>query len=133
MSRLVLLVGTSHHIQFGLDEPEEFYNFLLEACREHEIQAVAEEANPDQLRYYQATQTVPGRVADFLGLRHLYCDPDKRTRAELGIIDSNELLAKKFIDAPPGDDGPFMLDAADCAELNRTVGASSRSSSRPLS
>jgi hypothetical protein len=115
MRRAVYIIGTGHDIQYGRSHPDErFYDLLVEACQAHAIQVVAEEA-PEDVR--DITQTVPARVAKSLGLHPLPCDPDKKMRKQLGIVNRSDLRANKFRAAP---EVTPMFDAADCAEINRS-------------
>src|SRR5690242_18802707 len=90
MSRVVFLIGTSHNIQFGLDQPDEFYNCVVDACQAHAVRAVAEESNAECLALFNVSETVPGRAAKSLGLHHLHCDPISEKRKEIGVVERNQ-------------------------------------------
>lgn len=89
---MVYLVGVDHQVQHnGLDMTPEresatrvFCTFLKLKATSLNISMFAEELNEDALCRSRASIAIVRDVANRLGLKHLYCDPNCRERKELG-------------------------------------------------
>src|SRR5262245_57529969 len=98
---MVIIVGTSHSIQMGIDDATDlgghnFEAFIRDLCKAHAIRAVAEEMNPDALAERSCTTSVLSRLANALGLEHRFCDPNRSERFRLGILQENDIRAQAF-------------------------------------
>ncbi len=78
MQKTVVLLGTSHPIQRGENAPNKFKSVLIEECKKHKINAIAEEMN-------KGINTVASNLATELQIGHLYADPDNLERVDKGI------------------------------------------------
>lgn len=97
-ARVVHLIGTSHHYQYGVGakrgkaactEAQEgaFREFIRSKALACHAEAIAEELNEEGLREAGKPVSVLQALAKELGLRHLFCEPDKTERAELGVAE----------------------------------------------
>ena len=74
----VVLIGTEHSIQRGERAPAEFKAMLLEECKKHGIEAIAEEIEKN-------IESVAFKLTKEIEIDHLYADPDKDERVKRGI------------------------------------------------
>jgi len=101
MNKVVYLVGTLHKYEgcaphtwrATKNQLEQFRNFLAQSVQLHDIRSIAEEMNTQELEKYghpdlPSGESIPFQVARKLNLRHKYCDPDKQTRQQLGIVNN---------------------------------------------
>lgn len=94
---MVYLLGVDHQVQHnGLamtpereNATRDFCMFLELKIKNLNISMFAEEFNEDALRISRASVAIVRDVAARLGLKHLYCDPTRQERKELGS--SNDL------------------------------------------
>lgn len=91
---VVIIIGTSHSIQRTSDKLK---YFLKDSCRIHNIAAVVEEMSSDALEEVSCSASIPMRVARFLGVLHLFCDPSRAERARLGILQESDIRAQGFL------------------------------------
>lgn len=81
----VILIGTSHSIQEGKINKEEFKNYLTRLCEEHNIESIAEETLHD-------CETVGKTIATQLGIPHIIIEPKKEEYDSLGIEHIHKIL-----------------------------------------
>jgi hypothetical protein len=104
---MLYVVGTSHHYQFGAgarfgdqvctpDDEHAFAILLRHSAVALDVAAMAEELNRQALEEVGQTLSVAERVASDLGLPHLFCEPDRKERAVLGIKDENQIRISAF-------------------------------------
>lgn len=98
---MVIVVGTRHSIQAGADSSyraasEDLKSFLESLCRTYDVQGVAEEMSTEALAEKKCSASVPMRLANFLGLEHRLCDPERSERDRLGICQENDIRAQAF-------------------------------------
>lgn len=119
MQRLLLIVGTGHHYQFGVltrygkyecaaEDHAAFAQMLRELAKSHTVDSIAEELNEEAMSEVGSAASVPQLVARELGLHHLFCEPDRTERQQLGIMDENSIRVSTF---------PKMLDEATVQRL----------------
>ena len=78
------------------EESESLKALLVRLCIEEKPKAIAEEMSVDALNESNVSTTVPYEVANERSLSHRYCDMDKETRIELGVLDKNEIIMRAF-------------------------------------
>jgi hypothetical protein len=90
----IAVVGTSHTYQLpGAPAAAAFEAFIKSLFLSSNFAAIAEEMSIEALSERGATISVCKQVADKRGARHLYCDPDRQTRACLDIRQENGIRA----------------------------------------
>ncbi len=99
---MVIVVGTSHSIQLGIkgasgEVSEKFRALLENACHMHGVCAVAEEMNTEALAESNCSTSIPQRLATSLTLQHRFCDPNRSERANLGILQENDIRVSAFL------------------------------------
>jgi hypothetical protein len=97
----VFVLGTDHRYQtrdaiFAEAQHGAFEQYVTQACRAYGIRAIAEENNTQALAEQSVEESVPQRIAYTLGLTHQHCDPDRAMRAQLGILQENDIRAQAF-------------------------------------
>ncbi len=75
----IALLGTTHSIQRGDNEPTTFRSALMEECEKYKIMAIAEEID-------NGLDTVASVLAADRNIEYLYADPDQKERAKRGIL-----------------------------------------------
>src|SRR5688572_28678634 len=90
----VVVVGTSHTIQ---TTDSTLKPFLEMTGRKFNVKAVAEEMNEQALAEKACTVSMPMQVARELQVPHRFCDPDRATRAKLGIRQENDIRVDAFL------------------------------------
>jgi hypothetical protein len=101
MSRTVLVLGTDHRFQrrsaeFTEAQHQAFAAFVLATAKQAGVAGLAEENNVAALAEAGATQSTIELMANELGLRHRYCDPNMKTRAKLDMLQENEIRISAF-------------------------------------
>ena len=97
-ARVVHLIGTSHHYQYGVGakrgktactgaQEGAFREFVRSKALACHAKVIAEELNDDGLREAGKPVSVLQALANELGLRHLFCEPDRTERAKLGVAE----------------------------------------------
>ena len=86
MSQLIF-IGTRHSLQKALPQtPEQFHlefrQLVQRAAQDFDASTIAEEMNEQALG---GAISLCRRVADDLGLQHVFCDPSKTERTSLGL------------------------------------------------
>lgn len=81
----VILIGTSHSIQEGKINKEEFENYLERLCEEYNIKSIAEETRDDY-------QTIGKTIATQLSIPHIIIEPKKEEYDSLGIEHLHKIL-----------------------------------------
>jgi hypothetical protein len=69
---------------------KEFEQYLCDAAVSLHATVIAEELSRQAVEKRKGGMSVAKKVADRLGLRHLFCDPNCDERQELGITTSDE-------------------------------------------
>lgn len=101
--RTVILIGTDHKYQRPIDGPdtqgiELFREALRIVCREHCVQAIAEEMSFEALQEKGLEESVPEQLGSELSLKHQFSDPTQEERWNLGIRQDNDIRAEHFND-----------------------------------
>jgi hypothetical protein len=101
MSRTVLILGTDHGFQtrdskFTEPQHKQFATYVVKTARDHCVVGLAEEYSLDNLADDEITETTIQTFARELGLKHRFCDPDMKTRAELSIRQENQIRVSVF-------------------------------------
>lgn len=101
MTRTVLIIGTDHRFQtrspdFAETQHEQFSAFLSATASANGVVALAEEHNIAALAESNIVESTVKATARALGLKHRYCDPDKKKRVDLGILQENEIRVSAF-------------------------------------
>jgi hypothetical protein len=125
---MIHIIGIAHSLQYwsdaiksGIDcdsDPatvEQFERYLHEAVLSLRATAIAEELSKRSVEERQGGASVAKQVADRLGLRHLFCDPDRSEREALGIStsrDREELWASRLEPLSPNDASIIFLCGA---------------------
>lgn len=113
-NHLLLVVGTGHHYQFGAgvhfgddcctEECEvAFTKMLRELTVAHGIRLLAEELNQQALEEVDKNTSVVQAIAAELSIPHLFCDPDRQERYDLGIKTENDIRISAFPKTLPED------------------------------
>jgi len=91
----VLLIGLNHSFQLeGFNsEWELFKNYLSDRCLEENPDLIAEELNIEAIELWKANDSVARRIANSLGIGHLFCDPDSSEREKIGIKSIKEIAS----------------------------------------
>ncbi len=106
----IYLVGIDHQVQHDgptmIPEREkaisEFCDFLEAKAKELRISMMSEELDEDALKTSHATKSTVQHVAKSLGLKHLYCDPTKDMRRQLGIHNDRDLREEYWLSCLTG-------------------------------
>jgi hypothetical protein len=113
VSKRLYLLGTSHKYQYGVGaqrgrippctaaEEVTFSEFLRGAALQHRVSCIAEELNAQNLSEARKPKSTVQVVAENLDLPHVFCEPDRRERAALGIVGENEIRILALIDNRP--------------------------------
>jgi hypothetical protein len=102
---MIYLIGTNHELQYNakpkrgeenmvLDGREKFQNFLYNQIVDLKPVVIGEESVEEILDLLQTESTVK-TVADKLGVKHIYCDPNYEARNILGIPIGSEHLKQE--------------------------------------
>jgi hypothetical protein len=98
----IALVGTSHPYQIhekpGAAAFEEAVTSFLDCSS---FMAIVEEMSSEALAEKSGTESVCERVAVRRSLHHLFCDPDWKTRNDLGIKQENAIRAENDFSVSP--------------------------------
>jgi len=125
---MIHIIGTAHSLQCwsdaiksGIDcdaDPaivERFGRYLHDAALSLRATAIAEELSEQSVRDRQGGASVAKQVAGGLGLRHLFCDPDRGEREALGIStcrDREDVWASRLEPLSPNDTSIIFLCGA---------------------
>jgi len=104
---MLLVVGTGHHYQFGAGvhfggdcctEADEtaFAEMLRELTDAYAVQVIAEELNLQALKEVGKSTSVMQTVATALAIPHLFCDPNRQERQQLGIRTESDIRMSVF-------------------------------------
>ena len=109
MSRRVFVLGTDHRFQRRSNEFTElqhrqFALYVLTTAKDSGIAALAEENNLQALEEACIAESTVQAIARKIGLKHRHCDPDRRTRYELGICQENDIRVSIFPNELPEAD-----------------------------
>ncbi len=101
MTRTVLVLGTDHRFQcrspeFTEPQHQRFAAFILATARKDGVVALAEEYNVEALAEANVAESTIEVIANKLGLKHRYCDPEMKTRAKLGMLQENQIRISAF-------------------------------------
>jgi hypothetical protein len=116
---MIYIIGTAHSLQYwsdaiksGIDcdsDPatvERFERYLHDAALSLRATAIAEEMSKRSVEERQGGASVAKQVADRLGLRHLFCDPDRNEREALAVStsrDREDLWASRLESLSPNE------------------------------
>lgn len=83
----VYLIGVDHFAQWNResDQTRNFINYLGEQIKQHNISFIGEEFSEEALEMNSVKSTTTQDIAKQYGIKHRFCDPDTKTRKELGI------------------------------------------------
>lgn len=106
--RNVFLIGTSHTFQYGVgarwgkvpctpSQEHAFRELIRAAAISRGVRAIAEELNREGLAEVGKSVSVLESLAEELGLSHLFCEPNRSERAELGIEQENDIRISVFL------------------------------------
>lgn len=109
---MIHIIGTQHSLQVwsdarraGQTDIPTFEAYLVEAARALWADVIAEESNAEFVARYVGGTSVAMGVAERLGVKHLYCDPDSGERRALGIKTGDDLTAHaRAVAANTGED-----------------------------
>jgi len=101
---MIYLIGTAHSkTQFWSDAirrgesmdtcaaiVERFESYLRGAAISLNATVIAEESSEYRVRLMEGGSSVAKKVAEELGLRHIYCDPDPEERRALNVQNSED-------------------------------------------
>jgi hypothetical protein len=97
---MIHIIGTAHELtQYwsdairrgeSIDTNSEIERYLLDAVGSLAATALAEELSQQCVEERVGGMSVCKKVADDLGLRHLFCDPDHDERRELNITTADQ-------------------------------------------
>jgi hypothetical protein len=100
----IYLIGTWHRFQVSTtaiikdNDPyvsakdiDNFREFLFDAARSISSGAIGEEMSSSRVQEFQGGASVTKEVAEALGIRHEFCDPDREERKALGLATAAEL------------------------------------------
>lgn len=101
MNRKVLVLGTDHRFQnrspkFTEQQHQQFLMYVSATAKANSVAALAEENSLQALAEADVAESTVEIIARELGLKHRYCDPDMKTRAELGIRQKNQIRISVF-------------------------------------
>jgi len=96
---MIYIIGVDHLVQYNGPVPEPirlaFRSYIMEVCREHDIDVIAEEFSEEALHdVYHATSETALEASRILGIQHRYCDPGEKELSKLGIPFFSELIDK---------------------------------------
>lgn len=102
---MVYLIGVDHQVQHNgppmtPDRETATRNFckvLKLSAKKLNISILAEEFNEDALRISKASTATVRDAADCLGLKHLFCDPTRQERKDLGINNDRDLRERFWL------------------------------------
>lgn len=102
---MVYLIGVKHELQHNgrcsVDNlNKEFVSYLEDAIKVHEIFLVAEEFSEEALKKSGATIGTVRDIANKLNIKHLFCDPNKDERKNVGIPCREEIKSTLNIRDP---------------------------------
>ena len=125
---MIHIIGTKHSLQcwseaiksrIDCDSApatiERFEHYLRDAALSLRATAIAEELSKEAVEERQGGASVAKLVADCLGLRHLFCDPDAGEREALGIStgsDREDVWASRLKPLAPNDTSIIFLCGA---------------------
>lgn len=90
----IYLQGVSHDYQEK--ECSEFREYLLDVWKDFGIKSMAEEMNPDWLKFIGVDCTTVEKVADLLSVPYKMCDPNNAERDRLRLEDPTLLKIKRM-------------------------------------
>ena len=101
--RTIVLVGTDHRFQRPANGPyaketERFRNTIRALCRQHKINAIAEEMSLHALLERGVSESGAQQLCAELCLHHLLADPSPEERRELAIRQDNDVRAEHLFD-----------------------------------
>jgi hypothetical protein len=103
MFQMVLILGTDHRFQmrcpdFTEFQHQQFVSYVVATARAYKVAAIIEENNPQAVAEANVAESTIRTIARDLGIKHLYCDPDRETRTALGIRQENEIRISGFLE-----------------------------------
>ena len=90
----VFLIGSAHKFQTKACcyswEIADFCELIRRSVAAHGIRLIAEEMSIEGLQIDGARESTCKEVADSCGVKHVYCDPDRKERELLGILNDED-------------------------------------------
>jgi len=104
---MLYIVGTGHHYQFGAgarfgqdhcteSDESEFAQMLRDLFTSAAADVLAEELNQQALEEVGRGKSVMQLIAAELSASHMFCEPDRAERVNLGIRVENEIRISAF-------------------------------------
>ncbi len=94
---MIFIIGVKHEIQYLFDcnsaSTEKFKEYLKTEAVNRDVTLIAEELNNEAILRVKAIGSVAKDVALSIDVNHIFCDPDSKTRENLGI--SNRQIRRK--------------------------------------
>jgi len=107
--KIAVVVGTSHYIQIGKNQKDDFKSYLIDLCQQHNIKTIAEEINDD------ASFVVAKDVCHCLGIDHKIIDPNPTEYNELGVTHYHtieyEVMNKYYLNSKPSTENDTPPEA----------------------
>ena len=95
------VLPTTHDMQCAKEDSDsecnEFKYTLNRLCKKLNIACIVEEYNNDAAKENHCIEICCISVANDLKIDHVFCDPDREERNNLGITDYRELKIKQFM------------------------------------
>ena len=109
----IILVGTNHAHQFVNHKDgdhENFANYLKKVYQEENVELIAEELSEEAILKWCAADSTARKLANENGIQHLFCDPNKKERVALGILDYEQLKIKNGWNNVTPEQHTFLLN-----------------------
>lgn len=101
---MIYIIGVDHKIQHGgygqANEAQRllFYKYLEETVKKLDIRIIAEESNEEVLSMAMVKNCVARDISNKFKIQHIFCEPTKCERRELGIPNENKICELLGID-----------------------------------
>lgn len=96
MDRKIYVFGTDHNYpredpSLSKDQIDQFETEIENSCNDLNICLLAEENNLEAQKQNDLKHSLLHHVSKMLGIVHIYCDPNRKQRAKLGIQQENDI------------------------------------------
>ena len=90
----IKIIGTNHEHQYLRPEKDSsnFEFYIRDVLREKDFDLVEEEMSEESIACVKAIGSVAKKVAIEEKIEHLFCDPESKERAELGIRSERDII-----------------------------------------
>lgn len=97
----MFILGTDHRYQmrgaeFNEAQHQAFAAFVMATAKQTGVTGLAEENSVAALAEADIAKSTIELITYELGLRHRHCDPDMKKRAELGMLQENQIRISAF-------------------------------------